>query len=210
MIVVTVVYGPSERIGHGREESSRVGEIQIIPARIGYLRDFVICRIKSVFVPIVIVDGVHTTALDKVCLESFVVVEHASAFGESEYSEMSVVVEDIPVGFTTQIHIVVMVPVDTRWPVVVELILVTELELVGKLVPWDAHEGILIREFPLGEIDRVSVVNSVLLADGYIGLVPEILHEYRGSSLGEVVLESRIGEDLIGRRERSCSGGVVA
>lgn len=105
---------------------------------------------------------------------------------------MTVVIEDVSIRFTCQIHIVVMVPVNTCWSIVIELILVAELELIWKFLSWNTHESILIGEFSFGEIYRVSVVNGILSTDCYVGLIFEIVHEYLRNRLREVISQERI------------------
>ncbi len=85
-----------------------------------------------------------------------------------------------------------MVPIDTCWSVIVDLILVTELEFVREFLSWNTHEGTLIGEFPFGEIDRVSFVALLLRADSYIGLIFEVLHEYFRSGFSEIVPVQKI------------------
>jgi hypothetical protein len=122
---------------------------------------------------------------------------------------MSVVVEDIPIGFTGQVYIIVMIPVDTCWSVVVELVLVTQFELVGKFLSRDAHESIFVGEFPFGESDGISFIIVFFSTNDYIGLILEILHEYLRSSLCEIIFESRIGENLVGEEYWSGGGSIV-
>lgn len=65
-----------------------------------------------------------------------------------------------------------MIPVDSRGSVIVELVLVRKIELERNLLPRDAHESVVIGEFPFGESDGVSFVGFVFCR-GYsiIGLV---------------------------------------
>lgn len=105
MIVVGVRHVPSEGIRNRSEESSGIGEIETVSVRVFSSRDLARRRtgrswIEGVFVPVVIVDGVGASREDKVCFESFIVVKSTPTCSESEYPELTVVVEDIPIGFS--------------------------------------------------------------------------------------------------------------
>lgn len=77
---------------------------------------------------------------------------------ESECGELSIVVENITIGLSGEILIVRVIPVESKWTIVGDLILVRDTEFIRESDSWDIHERIVVGEFSSGEIDGISEI----------------------------------------------------
>ena len=74
---------------------------------------------------------------------------------KSECPELSVVVEHITIGLSGEILVVVVIPVESEWTIIGDLILVRDTEFIRESYSWDMHERIVVGEFSSGEIDGI-------------------------------------------------------
>ncbi len=87
---------------------------------------------------------------------------------------MSIGIENISIGFTREVLIVGMIPIESKRSVVGRLILVVDLELVWESYSWDTHKSVVIGEFSGGKSDGISLMFLSTFCNSRVGILYEI------------------------------------